>query len=130
MKLEIEQAATPQQAVFAGVVDLTDVALPGVKVVLRDEVTKREVTAITDNQGAFTIAALNDGVYRMEVRLDGLQPAVIEHLVLKQNEITHARIAMRIDPKAMVVMGAIAVEPMTDGVSTTFSQDLINKLPL
>jgi len=29
-----------------------------------------------------------------------------------------------------IVVGAVSVDPMADGVSTTFTQDFINKLPL
>lgn len=47
VKLEIEQAATAQQAVFKGAVyDEADNPLPGAAVVLRDEVTKLEIRTV------------------------------------------------------------------------------------
>jgi hypothetical protein len=132
VKLEIERVATPQHAVFTGVVlDETGSPLPGVTVVLRDEALRREITTITDGNGAFTIASLNDGVYRVEVTLEGFKPSVMEHLVLKQNEITRARVALRIESMDQIMVGAVS-DPMSSdaGISTTFSQELINKLPI
>src|SRR4051794_30720062 len=126
VKLEIEQAATPQQAVLTGVIHYDrDNPLPGVTVVLRDEVTKHEMTVVTDANGAFTIPALSEGLYRLEATIPSFTSAVVEHLLLKQNEITHARVDLRLDPSQMVIVGAIAV-PLAehDGIATTFSQDL------
>lgn len=133
VKFEIEQAATAQQAVFKGAVYYEgDSPLPGVAVVLLDEVTKREIRTVTDKNGVFTIAALNEGLYRVEVTLEGFTPTVVEHLLLKQNEITRARIDLRMDTtfEMGIIMVADPAPPMDNSISTTFSQDLINKLPL
>jgi hypothetical protein len=117
--LEVGQAVTPQQAMFTGVVrDEAGAPLPGVSIVLKD--------------GAFTLPSVPDGFYRVEVSLEGFRPAVLEHLLLKQNEVTQARVSLRLDDTG-VVMGIIAVDPMKvtpDGPSTTFTQELINKLPI
>jgi len=131
VKLAIEQAANPQRATFAGVVKTEDgIPLPGVTVVLRDEATKREFTTLTDANGTFTIASLNDGLYRVDVMLESFTPAVIEHLLLKQNEITRAQVALRLTPMMGEVITvartpALVNEPLT----TTFTQELIQKLP-
>jgi len=131
IKLEIEQAATPQQAVLTGVVHWVDNPLPGVTVTLRDEVTKHEMTAVTDMNGAFTIPALHEGLYRVDVTFEGFKPAGVEHLLLKQNEITHARVELKMDPEAAVTVGIIAVPDWQQPtISTTYPQELINKLPL
>jgi len=133
MKLEIERVVSPQQAAFTGVVvhDKSGIPLPGVNVVLRDETAQRELATITDINGAFTVGSLNDGVYRVEVTLSGFKPAVMEHVLLKQSEITHARVALRFDSIETITMGAVAVDPpMSEGVSTTIPQDLVDKLPI
>jgi len=130
VKLEIERVANSQPAVLDGVVrDQTGNPIPGVIIAVHDEVTKREVTAVTDVNGAFNIASLNDGIYRVEVTLEGLKPAKIEHLEMKASEVTHASVVLRLDPTETITMGAIAVQP-SDGISATYSQELINKLPL
>jgi hypothetical protein len=55
---EIERAVTAQQAAFIGVVQIEAAPLPEVIVVLRDEVTRREFTTVTDANGAFTIGII------------------------------------------------------------------------
>lgn len=131
--LEVAQAAAPQQAVFTGVVrDEGGDLLPGVSIVLRDEALQSEITAVTDAKGVFTISSAPDGFYRVEVSLEGFTPAVMEHLLLKQNNVTQAQVSLRVENGAF--MGIITVDDPTtirkDGISTTFSQELINKLPI
>jgi hypothetical protein len=133
VELEIEQMATLQQAVFAGVVrDESGNPLPGVSVVVRDEAVQCELAAITDANGAFSIHSLNEGLYRVEVRLIGFGSALVEHVPLKHSEITRAQVSLHLDPTDSITVGAIAVDPMmtTNGLSTTFTQDFLNKLPL
>ena len=130
VKLEVEQAATPQLAAFTGVVRIDDGVLPGVTVVLRNEATKYELTTVTDINGAFTIAGAAQGMYRVEVMLSGLQPVVVEHLVLNPSEITRARISMRFDAVTVTTGVTTLVESGNEPLSTTFDQSLINKLPL
>jgi len=112
VKLEIERSVSPQQAVLTGVVrDEIATPFPGVTVMLRNEGTKREIIAVTDANGAFTLGGLSDGIYRLEVTLAGFKPAVVEHFRLKQNEITRARVALLTDAIVPVIMGGITVEP-------------------
>jgi hypothetical protein len=132
VKLEIERVATPQPAAFTGVVrDEWGTPIPGVTIAVRDEAASRELTAVTDVNGAFNIASLNDGLYRIEVTLVGFRPVTMEHLQLKASEVTHARVALRLDATTTTItVGAIAADPMVnDPLTTRFSQDFINKMP-
>jgi hypothetical protein len=131
VKLEIERVANPQAAVLSGVVLLQDgVPLPGVTITVLDEVTKREVTAVTDGNGAFSIVSLNDGVYRVDVTLAGLKPARIDHLELRGSEVAHASVTLRLENLGTITVGALA-DPirMDNGISTTFSKDFMEKIP-
>lgn len=128
VKLTTEQAAAAQQAVFAGVVVINGDPAPGVTVVLHDEATGRAATAVTNAKGAFTFASLNDGSYRVNWTLAGIEPGWIEHLELKAGVVTHANIALQ--PAAL--MGVITIDPDAvrhDPLSTTFTQSFIDKLP-
>ncbi len=132
VELKVERVATAQPAVFHGVVrDQSGDPIPGVSIAVRDEASKREITVFTDVKGAFHIASLNDGVYRVEVTLEGFKPARMEHLQLKAGEVTHASVALRLGTRQTITVGAIAEDWMmiNHGVSTTFSQDFINKMP-
>ncbi|MCU1228626.1 MAG: hypothetical protein JWO97_1510 [Acidobacteria bacterium] len=133
VKFTTEQLATAQQAELTGVVldESGRNPIPGVTVMLRDEAMKRELTTVTDVNGAFTFASLSDGIYRVEVMLSGFKSAVVEHLVLKQSEIMRARVALRAEVNETITVGAVGPDStmMDAGVTTTFSQSLINKLP-
>lgn len=132
VKLKIERIATPQPAVFNGVVrDEGGGAMPGVSITVRDEATTSEITAVTDVNGTFNVAFLNDGIYGVDVTLDGFKPVRLEHLRLKASEVTHARVALRTVTTETITVGGLVVEPMMtiDGLSITISEDFINKLP-
>jgi hypothetical protein len=109
VKLTIEHIASTRRAVFDGVVrDQSGTPLPGVTITVQNEATKSERTAVTDVKGAFSIAWLNDGIYRIAVTLDGFKPAEVEHLELKASEATHANVSMRVDVSTTITMGGIA----------------------
>lgn len=131
VKLEIERIATPQPAVFTGVVrDQGGDPLPGVSITVRDEAAEQKFTAITDVNGAFKITSLADGLYRVEVTLAGFRSASMEHLEVKASEVTHASVALRIDETITITLGGLVVDPMVnEPLTTRFSQDFINKLP-
>jgi len=132
VKLEIERVATSQPAVFTGVVrDEAGSPIPGVTIAVRGETATRELTAVTDVNGAFNITPLDDGLYRVEVTLAGFRQAKMEHLQLKASEVTHASIALRVDTTVRITVGGIAsdLQMMDGGVGVRVTQDFINKLP-
>ena len=133
IELEIERVATPRPAALTGVVLADDgTPLPGVSVMARDEALRCEIATVTDVNGAFAMSALQEGRYRVEASLSGFKPAIVKAVSLKQGEVARAHVTLRLETMAMtVIVGAIAADPidMRNGVSTTFSQELIDKLP-
>jgi hypothetical protein len=132
VKLEIERVATPQPAAFTGVVrDESGVPLPGVTIAIQDEATRQVLHAITDVSGVFKITSVNDGIYRIEMTLAGFKQTRMDHLQLKAGEVTHANVALRMDIRETITVGAIAIDLVTknDGMTMTFSHDFIDKLP-
>lgn len=130
VKLEVEQAATPQLAAFTGIARAEDgTPLPGVTISLRNEAAHYELATVTDINGAFAFGGLYEGMYRVEALLAGVKPIVVEHMVLKYNEITRAQVAMRFDAETVTV-GGLAVDEVVQPLGATFQQSLINKLPL
>jgi hypothetical protein len=126
---KIERGAKSQQTAFTGVVrDQSGNALPGVRISVRDETANADVSVVTDATGAFTIAGLNGGMYRIDVTLAGFASTHIEHLQLKTGEVTHARIALRVD-YATITVGGLAPMITNDAGKTTLSGDVLNKLP-
>jgi hypothetical protein len=134
VKITTEQVAEARAAVFNGVVLFEDFPLPGVTIELRDEASNCEataITAVTDVNGAFSIAALNDGSYRVEMTLPGLSSARIEHLQLQAGRVTRANVVLRSTTTETIVVGQVGLDPMSlTGTSTTFYRDFISKLPM
>jgi hypothetical protein len=128
VKIAIERVTTAQPAVFTGVVRESGVPLPGVTITIRDEITNRESVQVTDANGAFSITALTDGIYRVAITLSGLTPATIEHLEMKAGEVTHATVSLRPDTAEMITVGALAPMEMEPG-KTTLSEYVLSKLP-
>jgi hypothetical protein len=130
VKIAIERVATAQPAVFAGVVRYDGTALPGVTISIRDETTNHQTAALTDANGAFSIAALTDGTYRVEVALAGFTPATIEHLELKTAEVMHATIALQVTAMMgeIITVGGLAPMDYEPG-KVTLTQEVLKKLP-
>jgi hypothetical protein len=130
IKLEIERVATPQPAALTGVVRYdANTPLPGVTITIRDEVSGRVLTTITDVTGVFKITSLNEGLYAIEMTLAGFRSAKVEHLQLKSSEVTHADVALRMDPAITITVGELAIVPQHDGLTTRFTKDFIDKMP-
>jgi hypothetical protein len=130
VKLEIERVATPQPAVLTGVIrDEAGHLIPGVTIAIRDEVSKRVLTTITDATGAFKFTSLNDGLYSIETTLAGFRSAKVEHLQLKASEVTHANVALRLDASVTITVGELMIVPTHDGLTTTIPKDFMDKMP-
>jgi hypothetical protein len=127
--LSVERAAAGQVAVLTGIVRQDRTALPGVTVIVRDEATNRDVATVTDVNGSFTIAALNDGIYRVEAILTGFTPATMEHLQIKSGEVIHASVHLRLNMTETVTVGALAPMITPDTSKTTISEYELRKLP-
>src|SRR4051795_11943481 len=130
IKLDIERSAAPQKAMLTGVVLAAGAPLPGATVKVRSETGTGELITVSDATGAFTVASIDDGLYRVEVTLAGFNPAAIEQLQLDGNEVTKAQFSMQL--AEMQTVGIIAVDPQlrNEPLTTTFTQDFINKLPI
>lgn len=129
VKLTVERVAAAQAAVLAGIVVYDGAALPGVTVVVRDENTKRETAIVTDANGAFTIAALHDGIYRVEFILPGFKTATMKNLEIKAGDVIHASVDLKPSMTETVMMGALTPMITSDSGTTTISSEELRKLP-
>lgn len=129
VKLSVERVAAEKMAVLTGVVRQERDALPGVTVIVRDEATDRDVAKVTDMNGAFTIAGLHDGVYRVRVLLTGFTPATMEHLEIRAGEVVHASVDLRPNVVETITVGALAPMITPDASKTTISADVLRTLP-
>jgi hypothetical protein len=130
LKLTTEQVATAQLPVFTGVVVIDGSPLPGVTVVLRDEIARHEVTTVTDCHGVFKFEGVSAGTYRADLTLAGFKPATLQNLELKTGVVTRASIAMQVAAMESITVGGAEMNPLEQpSISTTFTQSFIDKLP-
>jgi hypothetical protein len=114
--------------VLAGVVVCEGLPLPGATVRVVDETSKLETTVVADSAGAFRVNLL-DGLDDVHLLLDGQYPATIEKLSLSSSDRSNAEIAVL--PEATIgVIVTVVDQVRMDPLSTTFSQDFIQKMPL
>jgi len=131
MSLGHERSSNPLQAVFLGVVrdGETGAVLPGVTVLLRDEKSGSERHAVTDANGVFSIECPG-GACSVEVRLEGFQGAFVDKLEMKQSEIVRANVVLQPGDGGTIGVITTTEQWTGDGVSTTFPQSFIEKLPI
>lgn len=120
-----------EDATFVGVARSEGNPVPGLTVTLRDEGTGEEWTAVTDLNGSFRISGLRAGLYLATAKMAGFESAALPHVALKAGAVTRASATVRIDTGETITVGAAGPDPLSvHEISTTFTQDLINKLPI
>jgi len=122
--------ATSQTSSITGVVVVNQIGVvPGATITIRDQ-NKRELHAITDAEGRFAIGPLPEGLYRMEVTLEGFDSAVVKNFQVKPHEIALAHVVLRMKAVETITVGALAAPYGGDHTArTTFSKDELDRLP-
>jgi hypothetical protein len=115
------------------VTDPTNAAVPGAKVVLRDEVngTKKETT--TNGSGHFDFPDLPFGAFEVTVTAAGFQASVTSHISVVASQTTDVPVTLRVGQQTETVMvegTAPILETTSQLVATTVEPKLINELPL
>lgn len=133
---KVSRAAKPGKgpALKGVVVDPNGAVIPGVKVLLTDNKTKKKFTADTSDEGAFEFAALPAGVYRVEASLPGFQTLKMAHLAVAPDEAVRVDLTLDVGRESVMV-GVLVVDDMTPAYSrngnghTTFNEKQVTKLP-
>jgi hypothetical protein len=128
VKVTTERARVRQPAVLAGVVMCEERPLSGAIVRVVDETSKLEKAVVTDSGGAFSVD-VGDGSHEIHVTLDDHVPATIEHLALSSRELAGAEIALLSEATIGVIVTAAEPVRISEPLTTTFSQDFVEKMP-
>src|SRR5690242_15154688 len=62
------------------VTDASGAVLPGATVVAKNNATAEELTAVSNEQGQFTVPAVQPGAYTVTVTMDSFKTAVVENV--------------------------------------------------
>jgi carboxypeptidase family protein/TonB-dependent receptor-like protein len=121
-------------ASLSGVVaDTSGGVLPGADVLVRNNATGAEYTAVTAANGTFTIPALLPGTYTARVSLQGFKQVVLNDIVINAGTPASVRATLSLGELAetVVVSGASdIVQTQSSAVATTLDVKQISNLPL
>ena len=119
---------------LSGVVaDTSGAVIPGADVVVKNNATAGEFTAVTDGQGRFTIPALNAGTYTVTVSLSGFKTVVLPDVRLLTATPSSVTVKLEVGQleETVIVTGATEIlQTQTAAVQATIAVQQISALPL
>jgi hypothetical protein len=115
------------------VTDATGAAVPGAKVLARNQATGVESATQTDTAGAYLFPALPIGLYRLEVTAPNFQTAVITNLKLDVATAATQNVQIKIGEaaeKIEIVADAAVVETTTNSMGQVINEKTVQEIPL
>jgi outer membrane receptor protein involved in Fe transport len=113
------------------IVDAQGLAVPGVTVtVTGPQGTK---TAVTDNDGRFTIPFLAPGTYRIQTDLPGFKPVVRENVQVRLGQTADVSFVIEVggvNETVQVVGNAAVVDPTSTTIGANFDTTTLSRLPV
>ena len=125
-------AQTNTASIIGTVSDASGAVIPGASVVVKHNGTGVEFTATTNEQGGFTIPAVDPGSYTVTVTLDGFKTAVLNNVIVNAATPTSVRARLEVGGLAETVVvssGSEIIQTQSAAVSTTIDTNQILKLP-
>src|SRR5918995_2925859 len=115
------------------VVDNTDAVVPGASVLAKSDTTAAESSAVSGENGQFTVPALNPGTYTVTVTLSGFKTSVLKDVVVTAGAPATVRAKLEIgglEENIVVESASEVVQTRSSAVSTTLNTKAITTLPL
>src|SRR5688572_7075308 len=114
------------------VADPSGAVLPGASVVAKNNATAEELTATTNEQGQFTIPAVQAGTYTVTVTMPSFKTAVVNDVRVNAGVPASVKVSMAIggiNETVTVAGGSEIIQTQSAAVSTTIDTNQILKLP-
>ena len=126
---------TPTGSIEGNITDSTNAVVSGATVTVTGATTGQTFTATTNDDGFFSIRALQPGVYNIRVEQQGFSSATAENIVVQVGQVARADVALKVGSQSETVqvdIGATEIQVDTsrqtvDGVITSRQ---ITALPL
>ncbi|MDX2031063.1 MAG: carboxypeptidase regulatory-like domain-containing protein [Blastocatellia bacterium] len=116
------------------VLDSNGAAVPGAAVTATNMATNGSSTAVTSNDGIYTIPALPPGTYKIRVEKTGFKSSEVPGVVLTVGNTTSANVTMTVGQVSEVVeiaaAGGAQVQTENAKISSQVSNKQIDQLPL
>jgi hypothetical protein len=119
-------------SIIGTVSDASGGVIPGASVVVKSAATGVEFTATTNEQGGFTIPAVNPGTYTVTVTLSGFKTVVLNDVVVNAATPASVRAKMEVgglEETVTVNSASEIIQTQSAAVSTTLTTNQILKLP-
>jgi hypothetical protein len=126
------QGGRTASSIIGTVTDASGAVIPGASVVVKNAATGTEFTATTNEQGGFTIPAIDPGTYTVTVTLSGFKTAVANDVVVNAATPASVRVKMEVgglEETVTVNSASEIVQTQSAAVSTTLDTNQILKLP-
>jgi hypothetical protein len=114
------------------VTDTTGAVIPGAAVSVKNTATSTEYSATTNEQGSFTVPAIEPGAYTVTVTLMGFKTAVLNNVRVNAAVPATVRAVLEIgglEETIVVASGSEIVQTQSPAVSATIDTNQIMKLP-
>ena len=125
------------QSTFASitgtVTDSSGAAVPGAKIIVKNDATNIEATANSNESGIYTVAELNEGVYSLRSQAAGFKEFVAADVALAARDVRRIDVVLQVgsmDTKVEVTVGATLIETETARISDIKTVGTIDQLPL
>jgi hypothetical protein len=112
--------------------DSSGAIIPGASVSVTNNATSTEFTAVTNEQGGFTVPAIDPGSYTVTVSLTGFKTAVLGNVRVNAAVPATVRVTLEVgtlQETVQVSAGSEIIQTQSSAVSTTLDVNQITKLP-
>ena len=126
------QGGSTASSIIGTVSDAQGAVIPGAAVVVRNNGTGTEFTATTNEQGGFTIPAVDPGSYSVTVTLMGFKTFVAKDVRVNAATPSSVRAVLEVgglEETVIVSGGSEIIQTQSAAVSTTIDTNQILKLP-
>jgi hypothetical protein len=120
-------------SVAGSIVDESESAVPGARIVIRNLATGLERTVDSNDLGYYAVPALPTGPYSVTVSKTGFQTQSVPQLILEVDQNATIKISLKvgaISEAVSVTAEATTLDTRTATLSTVINQKQINDLPL
>jgi hypothetical protein len=126
------QGGSATSSIVGTVVDSSGAVIPGAAVSVKNDATGLEFAATTNDQGGFTIPAVDPGKYTVTVTLMGFKTAVLQNVRVTAATPASVRATLAVgglEETVVVSGGSEIIQTQSAAVSTTIDTNQILKLP-
>jgi hypothetical protein len=126
------QGGSSSSSLSGTIADASGAVIPGAAVVVKNNGTATEFNATTNEQGSFTVPALDPGDYTVTVTLMGFKTAVLNNVRVNAATPASVRVTLEVgglEETVTVSGGSEIIQTQSASVSTTLDTNQILKLP-